>query len=375
LSSKFSHQVTPTWAKPENAALLLPLALLGAWSDRGEEDRKLVERFSGEKYSTIQKLATQWINQADAPLRFVDRIYTFVSREDSWRLLSPLFTKDLLDAFDKIAVEVLSEDDPRYEMPAQERYLAGIQNRLPKFSPQVREGIAESIALLGARGEQTPQGAPEGSSWRAAVQARNLLENASPERWFSLAYLLPLLAEAAPDEFLSAIEADLRKDSPSVGALFEKDADGLFSSSPHTGLMWALENLAWDASQLSRVSLILADLVHLDTGGRIHPRPGGVLHDIFRFWYPQTSAKIDERLEVLELLAKRRPDVAWTLLTALISQGQDSASPGSKPRWREYDSSQTKHITYGDIDKQVAWAANRVVSLASADTKKWQALM
>src|SRR5206468_1935855 len=60
---------------------------------------------------------------------------------------------------------------------------------------------------------------------------------------------------------------------------------------------------------------------------------------------------------------------------ALVHQGQDSATSGSKPRWREYDSSQVKHVTYGDIDKQVQWAANRVVSLASTDTAKWRALM
>src|SRR5438874_3311982 len=375
LSSKFSHQVTPLWAKPENAAALLPLALLGSWNDLSDEDRKLVERFSGEKYSTVQKIAKQWINQVDAPLRFVDGIYSFVSREDSWRLLSPLFTKDLLDVFDKVAFEVLTEDDPRYEMPAQERYLAGIHNKLPKFSRHLREGIAESIALGGTRGEGTPQGAPEGSQWRAVVQVRRLLESASVKRWFSLANLLPLLAEAAPDEFLTAIEADLREDCPCVATLFEKDADGLFSSSPHTSLMRALENLAWDPSQLSRVTLILADLVRLDTGGRIHPRPAGVLHDIFRFWYPQTGATIDERLQVLDLLATRRPDVAWTLLTALVHQGSDTANPGSKPRWRDYDSSQTKRVTYSDIDKQVEWAASRLVSLASADTTKWQSLM
>jgi hypothetical protein len=184
-----------------------------------------------------------------------------------------------------------------------------------------------------------------------------------------------LLAEAAPDEFLSAIEGDLRKDSPVIAMLFEKDADGLFSSSPHTGLMWALEDVAWDPSHLSPVTLILAELARRDTGGRVHPRPAGVLHDIFRFWYPQTGASIEERLQVLEVLATRRPDVAWPLLIALVHQGQDSASPSSKPRWRDYDSSQTKHVTYGDIGKQVEWAANRVVTLAIAAPEKWQELM
>ena len=130
LSSKFAGQVTPAWATPEEAAALLPLVLLGAWNDGSEEDRRLVERFTGEQYSTVQALATRWINQPDAPLRLVEGVYSFVSREDSWRLLSPLFTKDLLDQFGKMALEVLGEDDPRFDMPSEERYLAGVRKIL-----------------------------------------------------------------------------------------------------------------------------------------------------------------------------------------------------------------------------------------------------
>lgn len=375
LSSKFAGQISPDWAEPDEAAALLPLVLLGSWNDRREEDRKIVERFTGEPYANVQKLATRWINRPDAPLRLVESVYSFVSREDSWRLLSPLFTKDLLEQFSSFALEVLKEDDPRFDLAADERYLAGVRGIYPRFSPELREGVGESIALLGARGDQTPQGAPEGSSWRAAVLVRRLFENATGKRWFSLAPLLPLLAEAAPDEFLSALEEDLRQASPAVTSLFETSGDNLFGSSPHTSLMWALEVLAWDVTHLARVALVLADLTNIDPGGRTHPRPAGVLHDIFRFWYPQTTATIDERLEVLDLLAKRKPAAAWTLLLGLVRQGQDTASPSSKPRWRDYDTSQIKAITYADIDRQVERAADRLLSLASSDMAKWDELL
>jgi len=246
LASKYAGQISPAWAKSQEAVALLPLVLMGAWNDNNSEDRKIVERFTAESYANVQKLVTRSINQPDAPLRFVAGIYSFVSREDSWRLLSPYFTSDLLNHFANVAVDVLSEDDPRFEMPADERYLAAIHNKLPKFSPQLREGLAETIALLGARGDQTLQGAPEGASWLAAKLVGILLDRAAPVRWFSLAHVLPLLGEAAPDAFLSAVETDLSRSSPAIRSLFEKDADGLFSSSPHTKLMWALEIIGWD---------------------------------------------------------------------------------------------------------------------------------
>jgi len=120
---------------------------------------------------------------------------------------------------------------------------------------------------------------------------------------------------------LSVVETDLSRSSPAIRSLFEKDVDGLFSSSRHTKLMWALEIIGWDTAHLSRVVLVLAHLATIDSGRRIHPRPAGVLHDIFRFWFPQTSATIEQRLEVLDVLSKRKPDVAWSLLVELVPPG------------------------------------------------------
>src|SRR5262249_3446399 len=161
--------------KPHEAAPLLPLVLIGSWSDRNDEDRKIVERLTGQTYESTQQIVTRWINQPDAPLRLTEGVYNFVSREDSWQLLSPAFTNSLLDRFMEIAKEILLEDDPRFDTPTRERYLAGIYKKLPKFSPELREGIAETIALLGTRGELTPQGATEGSGWRAASLVAQLL--------------------------------------------------------------------------------------------------------------------------------------------------------------------------------------------------------
>jgi hypothetical protein len=375
LASKYAGQISPAWVKPEEAVVLLPLLLIGAWNDNNSEDRKIVERFTAESYANVQTLVTRWINYADPPLRFVGGIYSFVSREDSWRLLSRYFTSDLLKHFANVAGDVLGEDDPRFEMPADERYLAAIHNKLPKFSPQLREGIAETIALLGARGDRIPQGAPEEANWLAANLVSILLDRAAPVRWFSLAQVLPLLGEAAPDAFLCAVETDLSRSSPAIPSLFEKDADGLFSSSPHTKLMWALEIMGWDTAHLSRVVLVLAHLAAIDCGGRIHPRPAGVLHDIFRFWFPQTSATIEQRLEVLDVLSRKKPEVAWSLLMELVPHGHDVADPGIKPRWRDYDGSQVKHITRADIFRQVEWAGNRLIQLASNDNAKWEALL
>ena len=62
LASKFAGQISPAWAKCEEAVALLPLVLMGSWNDNNSEDRKIVERFTAESYANVQKLVTRLIN-------------------------------------------------------------------------------------------------------------------------------------------------------------------------------------------------------------------------------------------------------------------------------------------------------------------------
>lgn len=375
LASQFTGQSTPHWSISHEAAPLLPLALLGGWTDQNRHDQALVEKFASCSYQQVHELVVRWMGEADSPVRLIDGVCRFVSREDSWRILSPKFSRGLLDEFQKVAMEVLTEDDPRFQMPPGERYLAGFQKKLPRYSECLRKGIAESVGLLGACGEHTPKGSPTGSSGRAAMIVRELLEDGSSQRWFSLSYLLPLLAEASPDEFLTALESDLQRKDPAVKALFDNKAGGFPSSSPHVGLVWALQVLAWNPVHLARVAITLARLSAIDEGGQNNPRPAGALFELFRFWYPQTSVDIDERLAVLELLSQREPDAAWSLIKALVVHGPDFALSGTKPRWRNTNRCVSLRPSAADLERQRDYAGKVLIRLAGSGFERWLKLV
>ena len=71
---------------------------------------------------------------------------------------------------------------------------------------------------------------------------------------------LPRLAEAAPDAFLRLLETDLRRDDSALFELLKPAPPGPFADCRRTGLLWALECLAWKPQNLSRVVLILGPL-------------------------------------------------------------------------------------------------------------------
>jgi hypothetical protein len=106
---------------------------------------------------------------------------------------------------------------------------------------------------------------------------------------------------------------------PSVLISLFTDAEHYFmESSPHTGLLWGLEVLAWSPEYLGRAALLLAKLARLDPGGKLANRPKESLQKIFLCWHPGTAATLEQRLRVLDTLRKRESQVAWSLLMNLL---------------------------------------------------------
>src|SRR5690606_22838751 len=149
-------------------------------------------------------------------------------------------------------------------------------------------------------------------------------------------------------------ETGLQGEMP-LAAVFQDQSDGFDpvfnSSSAHTGLLWALETLSWSPDYLIPASLALAKLARIDTGGRLLNRPANSLREVFVLWHPGTASPLDRRLQAVDLIRKREPDVAWDLLLRLIPSGHDVAHPPHSPDWRDWKPDDTKAVSYADLNR------------------------
>ena len=150
------------------------------------------------------------------------------------------------------------------------------------------------------------------------------------------ARFLPLLAEAAPEEFLEAVEASVKRDDAPITVLLQSDGEGFFARDYVSDLTMALERLAWFPEYLADATMALAALADKDTKESRHGnRPAGTLRQIFLLWHPQTLASADARLAALRRLRDRYANVAWHLMVSLLPKyGGDASSFSSKPVWR-----------------------------------------
>lgn len=370
--ARFPSTREPEWSQPQNAVDLGPILLAGGWDDANAEDRAIIAKLAGRSYEEVLSIATRWLASEDPPLFRLHTRWSLVSREDSWILLAPHVTRQPLDIFEEVALEILGENDPRYDLPPDERWRAGSHDKLPKYSSQLRIGISETLALLGAKSDTSLiRDSVEPARRAQSVVGRLLKDNSTWKRWASLSIHLPVLAEASPEAFLHAVEADLRSIKPQLPELFLDEGDPLFSSCTHAGLLWALETLAWEPSLLTRVSLAFARLERIAPRGRWTNRPITSLQEIFLPWLPQTTASVKQRFEVLKALTRKVPDIGWRLLLELLPTLHGASTPTSKPRWRDWALNWSQRVTNVEYWKQVEACADLLVDLVGTDTERW----
>ena len=283
--------------------------LLGSWNAERTGDTEVLAGLVGSEvdYEVLTELS-----------RVADPIFTKVG--SSWKVISPeahvaviaqQITSEDLAAFESTVQTVLGAVDPTLELPAGDRWKAAIYGNVRIHSGDLRKGIATTLAAFGALGGELQVGSGLTLRGWAALVVRAVLEraNADPDGrlWLSLIDLLPLLAEAAPDMFIDAIDVAISSGGSLRAHLFTDSEDENTGSSPHVYVLWALETLAWSPDYFSAAVRVLRALVDIDPGGRLSNRPDRSLVNAFRPWLPQTSATAETRLAVLRSIVRGRP--------------------------------------------------------------------
>lgn len=328
---------TPEWAADHQIARsLIPFLFFGAWNATNPADQTALALLAGARsYEELEKEYQRLARLDDAPVWSVGTYRGVVSKIDLLFAIAGSITEQDIRNYLEVAGIVLGEDDPTLDLPDDKRWAASIYGKSREFSSALRQGISETMVLLAVHGNFLFQGRL-GFDCNAAVTqlVEQLLTPLNTRILEANDRDLTAYAEASPEAFLSILEDDLRKDDPACYGLMRPASAGVFGGCPRTGLLWALEGLAWDPRLLPRAALILAQLAGIEINDNWSNKPIRSLSAIFRAWMPQTAADHDARLGVLKLLAKRYPKVAWRICMDQLTAGPQTGDYSHKPKWR-----------------------------------------
>lgn len=369
---RLSNNLKPGWSSDEVNSKLIPAVLVGGWSE-SEEDLKILTKVSGSKIDKLLETYQALSLKPDSPIRKVGRKWELVSHDESWEQLYPLLTETQIKNFSDVAIQVLGTISPEYDLKTEERFYAGIKGKVQPYGSQLRDGIAETLALMGSTTDGSNADMLNAYTKRTV---KEIFKKSSDWRlWATLSSQLSTLAEAAPEELMDAIDAGLKSRKKPFLELFKQEGDGFMGGCYHSGLLWALETLAWSPDYFSRVSLLLARLAVIDPGGTFSNRPRESLRAIFLGWKKYCSSSNKERLKVIDLLFKHAPGAAWNLLVDLCPSGPESITDRSTPKWRVWGQDVPETITQSEYQEYLKNILVKMTTYVSDDLDRWKDLI
>ena len=327
---------TPPWAGESRIARrLIPMTLVGAWHDGSKADCEVLAALANRGYQQVEESVADLLRHDDCPVWCVGRYRGVVSKIDALFAISPWMTrKDVADFVD-FAEYVLSESDPALELPEEERWAAGLHGKVREHSSALRNGVCETLVMLAVHGNDLfRRRLGFDIADRVAGLVQRLLAPITDDKLKTHDGDLPGYAEAAPDEFLSLLEEDLAQSEPALQELLKPTGPGLFSHPSRTGLLWALERLAWNPRTLTRVVLVLGRLSQTRINDNWVNKPINSLYAIFRSWLPQTAAPLDDRIKALNVLCRQFPDIGWKVCLKQFTHNNTIGHFSERPRWR-----------------------------------------
>lgn len=371
----------PDWATGTEAALLAPLVLAGTWTT-ADQDTAAIERLTGRTWEVIEETALRLSRTTDPVLRKVGDTWMFASPEEAFLLLRDSVFQRAIERWSSEVKNALLAPNPLLGLTPEERFTARFRTPEERCSATMRRGLAQGLALMGAMGLDTQLDDGSTLSDVASRVVRDLLRIANNDPtgrcWELIGRQLSLLAEAAPDEFLEAVDEGLTGSDPVVLKLFQEDQASslsLGSSSPHPDLLWAIETVTWSEQYLLDGVRVLARLNELKPGGKSGNRPASSLAAILCGWVRNTAAPLETRLQALDVTFGVSDEIGWRLIFDLWPSTHGWVMPPAAPHVRDDWRPATSSLPMSDWAAFAQRLVDRAIQHAGTDSRRLRRLV
>jgi len=377
LESVVEPQAIPTVEiDTKDIPVLAQLLLVPEWVCESEADQKVVEKITVVKYSELENLLRKYAFAEDFFVVRKKTTYKIRNLEKAWTQYGKFITNDNLKNIKNVYIDILGETHPKFDLPEDQRYMFNILGKMLTHSETLRTSIVDVLALLGEKPEAFST--CSGNKIRAVLYEilDSIFKGKDWKYWGTIDHLLPIIVESIPDVLLDIISTALDSKPDIFTTLFSLESTGVTGANYMTGLWWALETLAWNENYLYRVADLLLRFNSIDPGGNYVNRPGHSFVSIFRPWYPQTSASIDKRVDIVTALLRDSEEIGWNIILNFLPRSHQIASDNHAPKWRKWKPEDySPKVTNIDFFKQVDAYFNLLIKYAKGNLEKTTILL
>lgn len=354
--------------------LFIPmLALIGTWNAENEFDRQSVEQISGMEYAEAESKARNMLCQNSQYLKLENGSWWKVQhKEDLLEQCKELLFDDCLERLINAAKIVFAQKSRR--VTSKTPYYVDTNGEYDN-SKELRKSIVTSLCWV----KMTLPQLVKCNQNKIEASINEFVRNAFAEgdwvTWASLRDCLQEVAELAPDIFLKKVEWCAVYKQQEILRLFPKSNDSFFEPNYITGILWAIEALAWSPVYLiSAIGALgaLAALPYEKTNWSNTPMNSIV--SILLPWHPQTLADSEKRKNALRCLKNDNPEVFWKVLVKLLPNKTNTTADNPKPKYLSLAIPEKITVTKAEVYEQYTYNLELAVETAEGDVEKCEIL-
>lgn len=348
----------PEWIEKYGISTLSTILFINSWDRNNENDKKIIERLSGEQYGAFEEKLYVLKTEKETPIRLIGNIWQVISKIYLWDQIAAKIPEPRAQKLEQIVIDVFTEVDPSFFVAPKDRLYA--LDKKMSYSGLLRGSLADTLALISV-------------FWADKNYAKQWLgrlfqTNINADAWYSYNRQLMLLAEACPSCFLDTIETAIDKINETHIELLFDSGDDIFGGCYHCNLLWALETISWNKDYVVRVVLVLARLCDIEIKSKMANQPLNTLAEIFLGWVNYSGLTHAEKIQILELLTEKYKNIAWQLILKLLPSMHSFATTIAKPKYHDWDESLPKEVYNADYRDYIA-EINRLFLVFVKDEK------
>jgi hypothetical protein len=379
LISKFPLACQPE----ERNEALRPFVWIGGWARNNPYDKEIVKQLSKiNDYEKAESLIFTESKRADTLFYVDSEIINLYSKHHGWNLFASSVSTREFEDFLSISILVISERNPKFDLPSDQQWMANLYGKTPKYSDTLKKNIAETMACLASLYDTETITFSDPALNRAKIQrkfdetvAKILHPAMTMENWASLDSILVLLAETSPKSFIRAVRNELVKGKDSVFVPLMHDEGGTTSVCKHAGLLWALEILSVSKDYHKEAVELLLSLMEIDPGGSWRNRPkNSLLEKVYCYWHLRSDVDIETRISVLDNLLNKKESTVWNVLFDIVFKSPTIVHGTSFPSWRNWGLEINEQNAEADSLVFEEKCIERILNRLGTDYARWQAM-
>lgn len=329
----------PKWESSISDSLI-PALLMGSWTDK---DQQIVSNLAGMDYSDYMRIIRHVIGGEDPFLLkykdFSETVYKLANLEEAWEILFDHLTSEQLVRWKQVAVDLLKDVPPKFDLPNDEHFQAGIVGKGPRYSETIKKGVLKSLTIFAIM-EGRDNFFDIHSTQRFIDEiVESVFEDADrSHKWFALSEHFSELAEASPETVIEQLEKEIKNENSFIWNVFEQNGDGLWGRNYYTHILWGLEKLFCYEETVSRAIFVLGQLAERKVQYQITNSPINTLYHALLAWLHNINVTIPEKRALTRRVVKQT-SIGWELICLLIPDRSPGgfATEMKKPDYRPYE--------------------------------------